>query len=704
MGGIARGFVAAALICSSLECAAQGGAFVQAGANALLAIDQHRATVIDRIVSQWGGQLAGSSARLTDEQLRTMLMGVRADHLLAASLAGTLDGLRDVLAAAMSSPAPVRDRLVQAKALGDANDDLVYTPINPCRIVDTRSGAGGFLVNNTQRDWKASNPGGNFTFQGGSSTDCGIPASPAAVLANLVVTGSSQPGVLYAWSFAQPAPTASTLNYAAGETIANATIVPLAQGGAEDVSIFVSSGTHVVIDVMGYFKRASNSAGVFEVAVNGSQALQIKPDPTSPIWIAGSNANSVTAGASGAVIAGGGAPGTQVTFSNGPGPCTSPPGGPCANRVTDAFGTIGGGLANQAGDAAGTNNDAPLATIAGGLANVASGVLSAIVGGQLNVAGGPASFIGGGDQNAASGFVGAIGGGQLNTASGNSSTVAGGDHNAATGQNSFVGGGTSNTASGLWSTASGGSHNSAAGTNSIVGGGDQNAASGFSSTVGGGEFSTANGDYGTVGGGAQNAASGKYATVPGGVLNIASGDYTFAAGRSSKAVGTGTFAISDSTALNFLIAAPNYFGARFTGGFMFATGVDGGGSFLTGCTLPSGGGTFSCTSDRATKTAFADVDSKEVLARVAALAITEWRFLNEPADVRHMGPVAQDFRAAFGLGYDDKSIGVQDAQGVAFAAIQGLRQIVDEKDTRIAALEQRLKELERVVEALTAKQ
>src|SRR2546429_2575795 len=64
----------------------------------LLAIDQHRTTVVERIDSQWGEALAYSGAGVSRPQLREMLMGLRADHLLAASLAGSLTGLRDVLA------------------------------------------------------------------------------------------------------------------------------------------------------------------------------------------------------------------------------------------------------------------------------------------------------------------------------------------------------------------------------------------------------------------------------------------------------------------------------------------------------------------------------------------------------------------------------------------------------------------------------
>src|SRR5204862_4128371 len=103
---------------------AQNVAAARPAASALLAVDQNRSTVIERIVLQWGAPLAQSSAAISIDQLRTMLRELRADHLLAASLAGTLDGLRNALSLAIASSAPVRDGLVRTKALGDATDDL----------------------------------------------------------------------------------------------------------------------------------------------------------------------------------------------------------------------------------------------------------------------------------------------------------------------------------------------------------------------------------------------------------------------------------------------------------------------------------------------------------------------------------------------------------------------------------------------------
>ncbi|MGH7410700.1 MAG: tail fiber domain-containing protein [Candidatus Methylomirabilis sp.] len=76
-----------------------------------------------------------------------------------------------------------------------------------------------------------------------------------------------------------------------------------------------------------------------------------------------------------------------------------------------------------------------------------------------------------------------------------------------------------------------------------------------------------------------------------------------------------------------------------------------------------------------------------ILRKVAELPVTRWQYKGEPQEVRHIGPVAQDFYASFGTGEDDRYIGTIDADGVALAAIQGLYQNVQEKDCRIEELE-----------------
>jgi hypothetical protein len=116
--------------------------------------------------------------------------------------------------------------------------------------------------------------------------------------------------------------------------------------------------------------------------------------------------------------------------------------------------------------------------------------------------------------------------------------------------------------------------------------------------------------------------------------------------------------------------------------------------------LNSGGlrvnGTFVSASDRNQKANFQPVDPREMLEKVAALPIAEWSF-KQDAETRHVGPMAQDFHAAFGLGTDDKHIATVDADGVALAAIQGLNQKLEQQN---AALEKRVAELTKLVASL----
>ena len=117
---------------------------------------------------------------------------------------------------------------------------------------------------------------------------------------------------------------------------------------------------------------------------------------------------------------------------------------------------------------------------------------------------------------------------------------------------------------------------------------------------------------------------------------------------------------------------------------------------------------FNPTSDVNAKTAFAPVDPQRVLDTVATLPVSTWVFKVDPA-TRHMGPMAQDFAAAFGLGNDDRRINLTDTAGVAFAAIKALDQNVDAKQAQIEALQQenadlaaRLAALEALVQSMSA--
>jgi hypothetical protein len=109
-------------------------------------------------------------------------------------------------------------------------------------------------------------------------------------------------------------------------------------------------------------------------------------------------------------------------------------------------------------------------------------------------------------------------------------------------------------------------------------------------------------------------------------------------------------------------------------------------------------------SDRNAKEAFTVINPSAVLEKVSAMPITEWQYKVEANGTKHIGPMAQDFYAAFGLnGADDKHISTVDEGGVALAAIQGLNEKLKEKDVQIGALAKRLADLEQLIKTSAQK-
>lgn len=120
------------------------------------------------------------------------------------------------------------------------------------------------------------------------------------------------------------------------------------------------------------------------------------------------------------------------------------------------------------------------------------------------------------------------------------------------------------------------------------------------------------------------------------------------------------------------------------------------------------GGVWTDASDRKAKENFIPLDRGLVLEQLADLEVARWNYKVESPSVQHIGPVAQDFHALFGLGADDKHLAALDTAGVALAAIQGLYEIVQEKDclidelgSEISNLQSEISELKEIVNALS---
>jgi hypothetical protein len=145
-------------------------------------------------------------------------------------------------------------------ALGAAAADLVFTPVTPCRVIDTRTSVAGQLVAGIDQSFLVRSAGG-FASQGGSATDCGIPATASAVEMNFVAVGPAGAGDLRVAAFPGALPNASVLNYASvpGLNIANGIAQPVCVTGAvpcaKDITVHADvSNTHLVVDVVGFFK------------------------------------------------------------------------------------------------------------------------------------------------------------------------------------------------------------------------------------------------------------------------------------------------------------------------------------------------------------------------------------------------------------------------------------------------------------------
>jgi hypothetical protein len=153
----------------------------------------------------------------------------------------------------------------------------------------------------------------------------------------------------------------------------------------------------------------------------------------------------------------------------------------------------------------------------------------------------------------------------------------------------------------------------------------------------------------------------------------------------AQAIHDWSFVWSDgSKASGFQSSATNQFSVLASGGVRFFTNN----LLTTGCSIAPGGGSWSCTSDRNSKENFVSASGNKVLEKLDGIPFETWNYKSQDPSIRHMGPMAQDFYAAFGLGEDDKHIDTVDADGVALAAIQALYRQTQEQQQEIRRLEE----------------
>jgi hypothetical protein len=305
--------------------------------------------------------------------------------------------------------------------------------------------------------------------------------------------------------------------------------------------------------------------------------------------------------------------------------------------------------------------------------------LASIAMGYDAVASGTGSLATGASTTASNLYSTAMGSGT--TASGSVSTAMGANTTASGATSTAMGQGTIatgqiSTALGLQTTASGkastamGDQASANGTASSALG-HSTTASGYAS-VAMGSSSVASGDYSTAMGLLATASGGNSTAIGTSIMAAGQGSVVLGVRATATATANGSFVFGDrSTGMSGAIvtsSAPNEFLVRAAGGVVFYTN----GALTSGATLAAGGSGWGIVSDVRMKEHFREVEGDSTLAAIARMPVRTWSYKTQDASIRHMGPTAQDFHAAFGLGESDVRINTIDADGVALAAVKAL--------------------------------
>jgi hypothetical protein len=222
---------------------------------------QQRGQAISTFVRRWGSYVAGTYGLDVHTWSRRMVPQFATGDAVNIQRALT----RTTFEGAMAELDGVGHKLSDDKAvtmlaqnvnptlIGSTTNDMVFTPITPCRIVDTRL-AGGVIPASTSRGfgvWGFS----SYAFQGGSATNCGLLSeSPKAVVLNVTVVSPAAAGYATVYpANAASRPNISSINYVSGAVVNNTVVTPLGTVSASDMQIYTVAQAHYVVDIVGYY-------------------------------------------------------------------------------------------------------------------------------------------------------------------------------------------------------------------------------------------------------------------------------------------------------------------------------------------------------------------------------------------------------------------------------------------------------------------
>lgn len=222
---------------------------------------QRRAELAYTIVKKWGAHVQEAYKVSPGQWAKEMIPLFRVSSMDAMQRAAnerSFDAMNDVLLVGNSKSA---NKLVTTKLLGSTTDDLVFVPVTPCRIFDTRL-VGGAITSGTTRDLDITSVT-DYSVQGGAAGDCGgIGAvSFAAAAINLTVVSPAGQGFITAHPYLVTRPLAASMVYVGGDLLSNLSIVRLDQTAAiPELSVYASNTTHLVGDIVGYYAAPQATA------------------------------------------------------------------------------------------------------------------------------------------------------------------------------------------------------------------------------------------------------------------------------------------------------------------------------------------------------------------------------------------------------------------------------------------------------------
>lgn len=226
-----------------------------------LAPESMRAELAEDILREWSPE-AAKTYRMTSQEwasrMGPTLAGADIANLERAASAGDLQSMNLALlgnARTLANPTPG----ATAAKIGTAGSDLVYTPLTPCRIVDTRI-VGGPIATNGLRSFAAFTAT-NFASQGGDLSNCNLPANVSAISVKVTASNPIGNGYLTVFPSNEVMPLASSLNYFANLDTSNESHFRLCRPGCTNqFTVYSLLQSNVVIDVNGYFAEPEATA------------------------------------------------------------------------------------------------------------------------------------------------------------------------------------------------------------------------------------------------------------------------------------------------------------------------------------------------------------------------------------------------------------------------------------------------------------